>query len=114
MRRGLKAGRNACPNACPPCAAALAGYRIGLTVAPIMALPDWRDGYKRLLADCAAALVDTPDPNLTGERITHCFTPGSKTVLQEWYPGSTLDMDEAARSRRTTRFGGTTYVFPRE
>lgn len=95
-------------------AAALAGYRIGLTVAPIMALPDWRDGYERLLADCAAALVGAPDPDLTVERITHRFTPGSKTVLQEWYPGSTPDMDEAARSRRTTRFGGTKYVFPRE
>jgi spore photoproduct lyase len=94
--------------------AALAGYRIGLTVAPIMPLPDWPEEYDRLLADCAAALAGTPDPDLTVELITHRFTPGSKDVLQGWYPGSALEMDEAARSRKLTKFGGAKFVFPRE
>ena len=94
--------------------AALAGYRIGLTVAPIMPLPDWEAEYDRLLADCAAALEGADDPDLTVELITHRFTEGSRRVLQEWYPGSRLDMDEASRSRKTTKFGSVKWVFPRD
>jgi spore photoproduct lyase len=95
-------------------AMALAGYRIGLTVAPVMSLPGWRDEYDRLLADCAEALAGAPDPDLTVELITHRFTPNSKQVLQGWYPDSALEMDETARARRTTKFGGVKHVFPRE
>jgi spore photoproduct lyase len=95
-------------------AAALAGYRIGVTVAPIMPLPGWQEEYDRLLADCAGALVGVPDPDLTVELITHRFTPSSKAVLQGWYPGSALEMDEAARARRMTKFGGVKHLFPRE
>ena len=93
---------------------ALAGYRIGLTVAPIMALPDWGAAYDALLADCAAALAGAPDPDLTVELITHRFTEGSRDVLQGWYPGSALEMDPALRTRKTTKFGSIKYVFPRE
>ncbi|TCZ57202.1 SPL family radical SAM protein [Roseicella aquatilis] len=94
--------------------AALAGYRIGLTVAPIMPVPDWEAEYGRLLADCAAALAGAPDPDLTVELITHRFTEGSREVLRGWYPGSGLEMEEAQRSRKTTKFGGVKWVFPRE
>ena len=54
--------------------AALAGYRIGLTVAPIMPLPDWEAEYDRLLADCAAALEGAADSDLTVAIFTHSFT----------------------------------------
>jgi len=94
--------------------AALAGYRIGLTVAPILPLPDWREGYDALLADCAAALAGAPDPDLTVELITHRFTEGSRTVLQGWYPGSGLEMDPAQRTRKLTKFGSAKYVLTRE
>jgi spore photoproduct lyase len=94
--------------------AALAGYRIGLTVAPIMPLPDWEAEYDRLLADCAAALDGAADPDLTVELITHRFTEGSKRVLEGWYPGGRLDMDEASRTRKTTKFGSVKWVFPRD
>ena len=93
---------------------ALAGYPVGLTVAPIMRLPDWADAYDRLFADVAAALDGVPGVNLTAELITHRFTPKSKAVLTGWYPGSPLDMDEAQRSRKTTKFGSVKYVFPKE
>ncbi|MBP0444230.1 hypothetical protein J8J14_05510 [Roseomonas sp. SSH11] len=94
--------------------AAMAGYRIGLTVAPILNLPGWREAYDALLSDCAAALEGAPDPDLTVELITHRFTEGSREVLQGWYPGSTLEMDPALRTRKTTKFGSVKYVFPRE
>jgi spore photoproduct lyase len=93
--------------------AATAGYRIGLTVAPILNLPDWRDAYDAMLADCATALAGAPDPDLTVELITHRFTEGSREVLRGWYSGSDLEMDPAQRSRKLTKFGSAKYVFPR-
>lgn len=92
---------------------AMAGYRIGLTVAPLLNLPDWREAYDALLADCAIALQGVPDPDLTVELITHRFTEASRTVLQGWYPGSDLEMDPDQRSRKLTKFGSAKYVFPK-
>jgi spore photoproduct lyase len=90
---------------------ALAGYRVGLTVAPIMPIEGWRDAYGALLDEAAAALSGAPDPDLTVELITHRFTPGSKEVLTGWYPGSDLEMDEARRAPKRTKFGSLKYVY---
>ncbi len=94
-------------------AMAVAGYPVGLTVAPILRLADWAGEYERLFAEVAAAL-DGVATDLTAELITHRFTPKSKDVLAGWYPGSGLEMDETARTRKTTKFGSTKWVFPRE
>ncbi|WP_431000538.1 spore photoproduct lyase family protein, partial [Klebsiella pneumoniae] len=67
-------------------AAARAGYPVGLTIAPIMPVPDWRQGYAALIRDAATALDGAPDLDLTVELITHRFTPTSKLVLEGWYP----------------------------
>ncbi len=93
---------------------ALAGYKVGLTIAPILRLPEWREAYDRLVADIAVALDGVPGLDLTAELITHRFTPKSKGVLDEWYPGSKLEMDEALRTRKLTKFGSTKWVFPKE
>ena len=95
-------------------AVALAGYPVGLTVAPILRVPDWQAAYDTLFADIAAALDGIPSLNLTAELITHRFTPKSKEVLAGWYPGSSLEMDEAQRTRKLTKFGSTKWVFPKE
>jgi spore photoproduct lyase len=91
--------------------AALAGYRVGLTIAPIMPVENWRDAYGALLEEAAAATRDVPDLDLSVELITHRFTPGSKNVLNGWYPGSDLDMDEQTRVRKTTKFNSVKYVY---
>lgn len=88
------------------------GYRVGLTVAPIQPFEWWRDGYADLFEQAARALDGVPDLDLTAELITHRFTPKSKAVLGGWYPGSDLEMDEAARSRKLTKFGSVKYVYP--
>jgi hypothetical protein len=75
---------------------ALDGYPVGLTIAPIMTVDDWRDRYGELLDAVAAAIDGVPDPDLTAELITHRFTPGSKEVLLGWYPRTRLEMDEDA------------------
>jgi spore photoproduct lyase len=93
---------------------ATAGYPVGLTVAPIMPLGDWRAAYGSLLDDVAAAVDGLPDLDLTVEAITHRFTATSKEVLQAWYPRTRLEMDEAQRTQKRTKFGSTKYVYPRE
>ncbi len=91
---------------------ARAGYRVGLTVAPIQPVDGWREAYTALFALAAAELEGVPDLDLTAELITHRFTPKSKAVLQGWYPGTALDLEEANRSRKLTKFGSTKFVYP--
>ena len=94
-------------------ALAAAGYPIGITVAPILPVADWADAYDRLFADVADALNGLTTLDLTAELITHRFTPRSKQVLANWYPGSPLEMDEARRSRKITKFGSVKWVLPK-
>ncbi len=86
---------------------------MGLTIAPILPIPDWQEAYAGLIRDAADALSGVPDLDLTTELITHRFTPGSKEVLQGWYPGSDLPLDEAERTRKFTKFGTVKYVLPK-
>lgn len=90
---------------------ALAGYKVGLTIAPIIAAHGWEEAYAGLIADAAAALNGVPDPDLTVELITHRFTPGSKAVLDSWYPGSALEMDPEQRTEKRTKFGSIKHVY---
>jgi spore photoproduct lyase len=90
---------------------ALAGYPAGLTIAPIIAAEGWEQAYGQLIADAAAALNEVPGLDLTVELITHRFTPGSKAVLDSWYPGSALQMDPDARATKRTKFGSVKHVY---
>ncbi|ARV59619.1 radical SAM protein [Nostocales cyanobacterium HT-58-2] len=85
------------------------GYPVGLVIAPIMLIDDWQTHYGHLFDQISQALDF--DCDLTFELISHRFTPGSKEVLQTWYPHSKLDMDEAKRSVKRNKFGGTKYVY---
>jgi spore photoproduct lyase len=91
-----------------------AGYKVGLTIAPIIAADGWREAYTALIAAAAAQLCGVPNLDLTAELITHRFTPGSREVLTSWYPGSDLEMDPALRAEKRTKFAGTKFVYPPE
>lgn len=91
---------------------ARAGYPVGLTVAPIMPLGNWREAYAALLRATAAELPAECD--LSVELITHRFTPGSKEVLMGWYPATSLEMDETVRTVKRDKFGNRKYVYPKE
>ena len=93
---------------------AMAGYRVGLTIAPIMPIPQWRQGYAALLRDVAEAVADVDGLDLTVECITHRFTATSKDVLLGWYPRTKLEMDESARTPKFGKFGTAKYVYPKE
>ncbi|WP_375433196.1 spore photoproduct lyase family protein [uncultured Friedmanniella sp.] len=94
-------------------ALALAGYPVGLTIAPVMAYPGWQQGYGALLDQVTTAVAGVPDLDLTAEIITHRFTPASKDVLLGWYPQTKLEMDEDVRTQKRSKFGGVKYVYPR-
>jgi spore photoproduct lyase len=93
---------------------ARAGYPVGLTIAPIMPVEDWREQYGELLAAAGAELADVEGLDLTVECITHRFTPKSKDVQLGWYPGTKLDLDEDARSRKHGKFGAVKYVYDKD
>ncbi len=90
---------------------ALAGYPVGLTIAPIMPVENWREQYRDLLQNSAAALAGIARVDLTVEMITHRFTPKSKLVQLGWYPKTTLDLDESSRSKKMTKFGSAKFVY---
>lgn len=87
------------------------GYPIGLVIAPIMPVDNWRYAYTELLDRIEEQLGHT---SVTFELITHRFTPGSKAVLQSWYPKTKLDLDESVRDQKRNKFGGVKYVYPKE
>jgi spore photoproduct lyase len=93
---------------------ARAGYRVGLTIAPIMPIAGWQESYRALLRDVAGTLADVAGVDLTVECITHRFTPSSKEVLQGWYPNTKLEMNEQSRTRKFGKFGSTKFVYPKE
>ncbi len=93
---------------------AQAGYPVGLTVAPIMPIEQWREEYRALFESVAQALSGISDVDLSAEFITHRFTPGSKEVLLGWYPKTKLDLREEARSEKRNKFGGFKYVYPKD
>ena len=95
-------------------AMALAGYPVGLTVAPIMPVEGWREEYRSLFTAVAAAMEGVDAVDLTAELITHRFTPSSKEVLVGWYPHTTLDLREEGRAEKRTKFGGFKYVYPKD
>jgi spore photoproduct lyase len=88
------------------------GYPVGLTIAPIMDVPDFENVYGDLLKRVAAALDGIAGVDLTAELITHRFTPTSKEVLLNWYPRTPLDMNEPTRAKKHTKFGTFKYVYP--
>ncbi|WP_371930938.1 radical SAM protein [Lewinella sp. JB7] len=89
-----------------------AGYRVGAVLAPLMPFDNWRVDYGDLLDQLRNTLDDGAD--LTFELITHRFTPGSKEILLDWYPNTSLDFDEERRSKKLNKFGSHKFVYPRE
>ena len=88
------------------------GYPIGVVLAPIMPIPDWEAHYSALFDRLEEALDFSCD--LTFELITHRFTPGSKDVLLQWYPNTSLDLDESQRDVKRNKFGGKKFVLPKD
>lgn len=85
------------------------GYKAGVVLAPIMPVEGWKDHYRDLIHQIREALYFTKE--LSFELITHRFTESSKSLLQQWYPNTSLDMSEQNRVRKLNKFGGSKWVF---
>ena len=92
------------------------GYPVGAVIAPIMPLEGWQEHYTALLdeLETTLSLRNNLTCDLTFELISHRFTPGSKEVLEGWYPNSGLEMNESERSVKRNKFGGLKYVYTKE
>ena len=91
---------------------ALAGYPIGLTIAPIIAAEGWQEAYGALISRCGGGVERRararPDGGADNPPL---HTTGSKAVLDSWYPGSRLDMTAANRATKRTKFGTEKQVY---
>jgi spore photoproduct lyase len=91
---------------------AKAGYPLGFIIAPIIWYEGWETGYAELLSKLAAALSDVELSDLTFEMIQHRFTKTAKTVIEQRYPKTKLDLDMEKRKKKWGRYGQYKYVYP--
>ncbi|OXM88198.1 spore photoproduct lyase [Paenibacillus rigui] len=93
---------------------AKAGYPLGFIIAPIIWHEGWETGYKQLLEKLKEALPEEATSDLTFELIQHRFTKTAKTVIQQRYPKTKLELDETKRKYKWGRWGQGKYVYPDE
>ncbi|MDF2720428.1 MAG: radical protein [Paenibacillus sp.] len=93
---------------------ARAGYPLGFIIAPIIWHEGWEEGYRSLLVRLREALSEAEVSDLTFELIQHRFTKAAKNVIQQRYPKTKLEMDEAKRKYKWGRYGMGKYVYPDE
>ncbi|WP_281886504.1 spore photoproduct lyase [Paenibacillus sp. YYML68] len=91
---------------------AKAGYPLGFIIAPIIWHDGWEDGYADLLLKLKETLPTEATANLTFELIQHRFTKTAKTIIEQRYPKTKLEMDEAKRKYKWGRWGQGKYVYP--
>ncbi|MGM8364538.1 spore photoproduct lyase [Virgibacillus sp. W0181] len=91
-----------------------AGYPLGFIVAPIYLHEGWEDGYHEMFEKLEAMLPGFAKKGLTFEMIQHRFTKPAKRVIQENYPMTKLELDEAKRKWKWGRYGIGKYVYQNE
>ncbi|MGM8212367.1 spore photoproduct lyase [Virgibacillus sp. W0430] len=91
-----------------------AGYPLGFIVAPIYLHEGWKAGYHEMFEKLEAMLPNFAKKGLTFEMIQHRFTKPAKRVIQENYPMTKLELDEAKRKWKWGRYGIGKYVYQNE
>lgn len=91
-----------------------AGYPLGFIIAPIIWFEGWENGYSELIKQLAENVPIGDHTDLTFELIQHRFTKTAKKVIEQRYPKTKLEMDEAKRKYKWGRWGQGKYVYPDE
>ncbi|WP_010192957.1 spore photoproduct lyase [Bacillus sp. m3-13] len=91
-----------------------ANYPLGFIVAPIYLHDGWEEGYKTLLQKLYDKLPAHATEDLTFELIQHRFTKPAKRVIQQNYPMTKLELDEAKRQYKWGRYGIGKYVYTKD
>ncbi len=88
-----------------------ANYPLGFIIAPIYLHEGWKEGYLEMFEKLDATLPASARKDLTFEMIQHRFTKPAKRVIQENYPMTKLELDEAKRKWKWGRYGIGKYVY---
>ncbi len=91
-----------------------ADYPLGFIVAPIYLHDGWEEGYKTLFQKLYDKLPPKATEDLTFELIQHRFTKPAKRVIQQNYPMTKLELDEAKRQYKWGRYGIGKYVYTKD
>ncbi|MFE7063575.1 spore photoproduct lyase [Sutcliffiella sp. NPDC057660] len=91
-----------------------ADYPLGFIVAPIYLHEGWQDGYRTLFQKLYDKLPAQATEDLTFELIQHRFTKPAKRVIQQNYPMTKLELDEAKRQYKWGRYGIGKYVYTKD
>ncbi|CAG9620502.1 spore photoproduct lyase [Sutcliffiella rhizosphaerae] len=91
-----------------------ADYPLGFIVAPIYLHEGWQEGYKTLFEKLYEKLPVKATKDLTFELIQHRFTKPAKRVIQQNYPMTKLELDEAKRQYKWGRYGIGKYVYTKD
>ncbi|UAL48718.1 spore photoproduct lyase [Sutcliffiella horikoshii] len=91
-----------------------ANYPLGFIVAPIYLHEGWEEGYKTLFQKLYDKLPASATEDLTFELIQHRFTKPAKRVIQQNYPMTKLELDEAKRQYKWGRYGIGKYVYTKD
>ncbi|OBR63443.1 spore photoproduct lyase [Paenibacillus oryzae] len=93
---------------------ARAGYPLGFIVAPIYRHEGWERGYRELFQRLDAELDPEAREDITFEFIQHRFTKPAKRVIQQNYPMTKLELDEAKRRYKWGKYGIGKYIYQKE
>ncbi|MDX5476751.1 MAG: spore photoproduct lyase [Bacillaceae bacterium] len=91
-----------------------ADYPLGFIVAPIYIHEGWEEGYKVLFQKLYEKLPKKATQDLTFELIQHRFTKPAKRVIQQNYPMTKLELDEAKRQYKWGKYGIGKYVYQKD
>lgn len=89
------------------------GYPLGFIIAPLFIYEGWRQDYRRLLEKLAQTLGPEAQ-EISFELISHRFTARAKKIINERFPHTKLEMNEATRKYKWGRYGYGKYLYPPE
>lgn len=94
---------------------AKAGYPVGVLIAPVFLYDNWKEDYGKLLYRLKSELYQLKEKDsLTFEIITHRYTKTAKNRILEFYPNTTLPMEESKREFQYGQFGYGKYLYTKE
>lgn len=94
---------------------AAAGYPVGVLIAPVFLYENWKEEYLKLLYQLKNELYERKvTTSVSFEIITHRYTKTAKNRILEFYPDTTLPMEEEKRKFKYGQFGYGKYVYTQE
>ncbi|MEF2246945.1 MULTISPECIES: spore photoproduct lyase [unclassified Paenibacillus] len=93
---------------------AKAGYPLGFIVAPIYLHEGWEAGYEHMFERLDNELDKDAREDITFEFIQHRFTKPAKRIIEQNYPMTKLELDEAKRRYKWGKYGIGKYIYQKE